>query len=184
MRLFFGLGCSPQLQLQIDHWRDSTYKVLGTGVPAENFHVTLAFLGECKEQKLEAVLHAASSIQESQFNLHLDQLGYWHKPGVIWLGSSAAPKNIFSLARQCRSVAAKAKLYREKNSANRPYQPHLTLWRKQAAMPPAPIVAPAFSLQCTNFSLFESVALGRNNASASVRYRELECWPLRPVFNR
>jgi len=76
MRLFFGLDCSPQLKLQIDHWRDSTYKVLGAGVAAENFHVTLAFLGQCEAHKIEELLRAAGSIQESTFNLRLDQLGY------------------------------------------------------------------------------------------------------------
>ena len=179
MKLFFALDLPASLKVQIDNWRDATYKVLGAGVPAENFHITLAFLGECQAAKLESLTSAAAGIQAQAFDVQLDELGFWHKSGIFWLGSSAAPEGIFELARKCRATAGSQQLFPKNNGANKSYTPHLSLWRNQTSVPPAPLVLPNFQWRCESFSLFESVALQRvSKLGAGVRYRALASWPL------
>lgn len=180
MKLFFALDLPASLKVQIDNWRDATYKVLGAGVPAENFHITLAFLGECPAAKVESLTSAAADIQAPTFAVQLNELGFWHKPGIVWLGATTAPDSIFALAKKCRAIAGAQQLFPKNNGANKTYTPHLSLWRNQTSVPSAPLVAPNFELCCDSFSLFESVAVQRGNKSgAGVRYRALASWPLR-----
>ena len=63
----------------------------GRAVPAKNLHITLAFLGEIVQPKLDAVKELVTSVQVKPFALYLDQLGYWRRPQIVWAGCENAP---------------------------------------------------------------------------------------------
>lgn len=176
MRLFFGLELAPGDQLAIDSWRSRTYAILGPGVPAENLHITLAFAGECASAKLEALCDAAAALQHECFSLHFDDLGYWARQGLVWLGVSEQPAALQALARDCRKLVGSMQLHK----ARRAFTPHISLWRRQDDAPPAPLQQPDFTMVFNSFALFEST----RNRRGGVQYAALARWPLKPVMRK
>ena len=128
--------------------RNSYYSLLGPGVPAANFHTTLAFLGECKPQRIEQLLLAASDISIAPFELVLNDIGFWQKNGILWMGSRQQPNELPALAKQCRAIARGLQL----DKSGKQLQPHVTLWRRQLAEPPPPVLMPAITVQMQELS--------------------------------
>ena len=141
----------------------------GRAVNGENLHITLVFLGSTPAERRRCIEEALAGIEIPSFNLHLDQLGYWRKPQVLWVGSDIVPAPLTALADMATKAAAQCGCELE----IRPYQPHLTLFRKVGKPPRdmplmAPILWPADS-----FVLVESVT-----APGGVSYKVLKTWPL------
>jgi len=173
MRVFFGLELSSNTILEIANWRDRELQCGGRPVPPENFHITLAFVGEVRAKNLESLLadtdQQLANGSPGNCALQLDQVGYWHKPGIFWLGSTTPPAAIKTLAKKLRSLASAHGGRLEKKT----FQPHVTLYRRCETPPPAPPTIPHLTLSWEHFTLFESVQ-GRQG----VHYRALEHWTL------
>ncbi|MFK8019114.1 MAG: RNA 2',3'-cyclic phosphodiesterase [Pseudomonadales bacterium] len=167
MRLFFGLDLPVDTKLAIDQWRNSNYSLLGPGVPAANFHITLAFLGECKPQQIEQLLLGASGISAAPFELVLNDIGFWQKNGILWMGSRQQPDELHALAKQCRAIARGLQL----DKSGKQFQPHVTLWRRQLSAPPPPVNMPSINMQIQELCLFESVIY-----KGTVTYNVIESW--------
>jgi 2'-5' RNA ligase len=97
-------------------------------VRAENLHVTLKFLGEVAEEKLEAARAALSGIRSDQaVTLEFRGLGFFPNekhPRVFWAGVEASA-NLKTLAGDLEGAMEKLGFPREK----REFSPHLTLAR-------------------------------------------------------
>lgn len=171
MRLFFGLDLPANTKLQIDDWCKKVYPTLSSAVPAANFHLTLAFLGECRPTQLETVTALADGISQSLFQIHFNDVGYWPKPGILWLGTLSPPAKLVALADRCRAIAKAEHLQVSKKA----YLPHVTLARRQQLSMPAPLLLPDITASFDHFSLFESIA-----GKTGVRYAVLQSWPLAP----
>ena len=95
---------------------------------AENLHVTLRFLGEVAEAKVDAVKSALGEIRSDQaVALELRGLGFFPNekhPRVFWAGMEASP-NLKKLAGEVEGAVEKLGIPREK----REFSPHLTLAR-------------------------------------------------------
>lgn len=99
-------------------------------VKAENFHLTLKFLGEVREGNLNELTNALveSVKDEKKFELEIQGLGAFPspaKPRVLWAGIQQGTKELKKIADQV-----------EKNSVDAgfaprdaPFSPHLTLAR-------------------------------------------------------
>ena len=91
-RLFFALWPDEATREAL---RRATRTVLrhcgGKPVRPENFHITLAFLGNVPDEQLDAVLGAASGISLEPLTLTLDRFGYFPVPQVLWLGPAQTP---------------------------------------------------------------------------------------------
>ena len=59
MRLFFGLATPPRTAIAIADWRDRRFPADGRPVPVPNLHITLAFLGQVADERLDCVCAAA-----------------------------------------------------------------------------------------------------------------------------
>jgi 2'-5' RNA ligase len=175
MRIFFGLETDPDTAMGIADWRDRQFPQAGRPVPPANFHITLAFVGEVMDQQLEQICQAIDNWLDSgapaRGQLTLDQTGYWHKPGIYWLGPSSWPQELSGLSRKLKSLARASGAKRDRNS----FQPHLTLFRGCKTAPPAPTASPAFRFAYDQITLFES-RQGRRGVS----YHPLESWQLGP----
>jgi 2'-5' RNA ligase len=174
-RVFFGLDLDAQTLLQIANWRDRQLACDGHPVPPANFHITLAFIGELSDTAIDRLCHsldewlAHTRVEGSTLNL--DCTGYWQKPGIFWLGASRRPDQLNQLAKKLSNLSSAVGGKRDK----RPFQPHVTLYRRCHAAPVAPLEVPAITLNYQHCTLFES-RQGRQGVS----YHALQDWSLLP----
>ncbi len=170
MRLFFGLATPPETAVAIADWRDRRFPASGRPVPAANLHITLAFLGDISEHRLERLCGAVDTLAPTgPLAVELDRVGYWPRTGICWLGPCQWPGAMDSLAAKLGGIGTAQGGKRSR----RRYTPHITLYRGCEVPPPAPLEAPAFRLTFDHFHLYES----RRDARGAV-YSSLESWDL------
>jgi 2'-5' RNA ligase len=97
-------------------------------VRAENLHVTLKFLGEVAEEKVDTIRRALCEIRSDKpVTLEFRGLGFFpneNHPRVFWVGTESTP-NLKTLAGDIEGAMEKLGFPREK----REFSPHLTLAR-------------------------------------------------------
>ena len=165
LRLFFALGCPPELAATIAAWRDSL-PLPGRPVARANLHLTLAFIGQQPLLRLAALQELAAQLQAPAFELHLYRLGRFRN-GLLYLTPSQPPEALLSLAEQLREALLGAGISQE----NRPYHAHLSLMRH---CPMQPLDAsPSFDWSVRHFALFAS-----EPAASGRLYRQLQQWSL------
>jgi len=97
-------------------------------VHPQNMHLTLKYIGEWPEQRLDEIVEALSTVRlKTGLNVPLAGLGFFpnaRSPRVFWVGAEATP-GLRQLHSQIDAVLAPLGVAPEV----RPYQPHLTLGR-------------------------------------------------------
>ena len=140
-RLFFALWPDATVRQQLAACNAALGAKLGKAIPAQNLHLTLAFLGAVTASQRKAMLDAASDIRLAHFDLRLDTLGYWSRPRIVWLGSKLAPPpallQIVSALRQALPAAGLV-------ADARAFQVHVSLRRKLLHRPLLPAVEAVF----------------------------------------
>jgi len=170
LRLFFALWPEPGTKAALARIAELVARETGgRGVAADNIHLTLAFLGEQPDELVGALCALAAGIERAPFALLLDDIGYWRKAGLAWLGADAQCLELSDLQRDLAQRLAGAGIALEP----RPFAPHITLARRIATIVRRRL-APPIVWNVDSFSLVES-KLGRQGA----RYGLLETWPLR-----
>jgi len=175
MRIFFALDLEPAAKLEMGAWRDKSFRGLAAArpVPSGNFHITLAFIGDVAEHKLErlcdSVDQSLSREPSETASLAINELGYWQRQGILWLGPGHCPGQLSQLAGRLKGLGARVggKL------DHRTFQPHITLFRRCKVPPPAPLEPPDFSLDYGDFVLLES-----RQGKRGVSYHTLQRWQL------
>lgn len=126
-RLFFALWPGEQERQAIVRTTRSLVKASGgKPVPAENLHITLAFLGSLDSSRVDAIRVAAAGANGDAFDLELDQAGHWPRPRILWLAPTACPAMLTQLVDSLWRALEACELKREL----RPFKPHMTLARK------------------------------------------------------
>ena len=130
MRLFVALEIPLAVRQNLAILLDSSRAITKEPrwVRAENLHVTLKFLGEVAEGKVDAVRAALGEIRSDKaVSLELRGLGFFPNekhPRVFWAGMEAS-SNLKTLAGDIEGAVGKLGIPREK----REFSPHLTLAR-------------------------------------------------------
>ena len=138
MRLFVAVNLPAAEQGRI---RDATERLRDTALPfrwiaPEALHLTLSFLGEVAEQRMDELMTAlgAVAIRHNPFAIRLAGIGAFpglRRPRVLWLGVA----DDGSLARlQSHTAAALEPLGFPREQ--RAYSPHLTLARARSEARP------------------------------------------------
>jgi 2'-5' RNA ligase len=166
-RLFFALDCAPAQRKAIAQWRGALQLRSGRPVPAENFHLTLKFLGAVAVGQIAHICTAAASVRTpgARLNVALDRLDVWRRAGVLVLAPVQAPPALLRLVYDLEQALLPFGL----EDAPREFRPHLTLARDYRAPVPESASPPEFFLRADRFTLFES---------HKGRYRALADWPL------
>jgi 2'-5' RNA ligase len=166
-RLFFALNCAPAQRREIAQWRSALQLRNGRPVPAENFHLTLKFLGAVGVAQIAEICTAAASIRTpgERLTVVLDRLDVWRRAGALVLAPQQAPPALLRLVYALEQAMLPFGL----EQAPKEYRPHLTLARDYRASVPESATAPEFFLRADRFTLFES---------HKGRYRALAEWPL------
>lgn len=158
LRLFIAINFSPRFTAALTGLSEelAAQAVFCRATAAENFHLTLAFIGESQRaEDIKALLEPGLG---PAFTLVTARVGCFRRPGgdVCWLGVKPDPRlNELQAEIASRLTAAGFKL------EQRPFRPHLTLLR-QAAFPAGFDLRrwgrdlPALHERCCRVSLMES----------------------------
>ena len=140
-RLFFALWPTESVRLdlnQLSQLVNQTPGMVGKIVSPVNWHITLAFLGNINVATKPCLEQAATTIKVQRFNLSLDQLGYWPKKHILWLGTSQMPATLAQLVTQLTTALSSCGYQPE----NRPFHAHITLMRKVNRIKNLPNITP------------------------------------------
>ena len=99
-------------------------------VRPESLHLTLKFLGEVEEERIEPIANAIakSTTGKASFDVALGGTGTFpnpHRPNVLWIGVRQGAENLAILAGSIEAALSELKFEREK----RPFSAHLTFGR-------------------------------------------------------
>jgi len=137
-------------------------------VPAANLHLTLAFAGSVTGAVQACMEAAAPTVSVPPFELVIDTVGHFPRPRILWLGASAVPPALESLANGLRRALVDCGLAPE----IRTFQAHVTLARKFGQpLPERPFTPVTWAVG--DFALVESV-----HTDSGARYLPLRSWPL------
>ncbi|MBD1552670.1 RNA 2',3'-cyclic phosphodiesterase [Pseudomonas typographi] len=166
-RLFFALAANPALRKSISQWRAGLRLRSGKPVPAENFHITLMFLGAVPIRDIDAICRAVDALPGpgGSLLLALDRLDLWPRVQALVLAAEQPPKPLLRLVYNLQQALLPLGFA----DAHREYRPHLTLARDVRGALPEASVAPDFLLRAHAFALYESARGG---------YRVIRAWPL------
>jgi len=129
VRLFIAIPLPPDLAAR-------AFDILPTSLPAlrrvkaENLHLTLAFLGQTPDDRLDAVIAGAgeAAAPVSGFTLAFDRAGRFPERGrlrVVWLGIAEGAPSVLELGAGVYAGLRSRGL----SFDDRPLAPHLTLAR-------------------------------------------------------
>ncbi len=168
--LFFALWPDDALRQQLVQCRDTLAADSDGGrlVPAENLHLTLAFLGRTGIRQRACVGAMADVTQCPSFELQLSRSGYWPRPRVLWIAPLEMPEALTALAADLHTGAEGCGLKLDA----RPYRAHITLMHK-LAHPPQKTICPSLVWSVDRFVLVRSLTLPQR-----VEYEVLREWGL------
>ena len=186
MRSFIGLDLSPSDKLALAEWREKALPSVSAkrpegllpnqksppvAVPPENYHITLAFLGDITHRQHDELLSVLDELTAEPFDVELDITGHWEGPKILFAAPSAPEKPLMKLAKEIRKAARACGISVE----SREYRPHVTLVRKATSDVPPPLLPPSVKFHCQDFHFFESVS-----TPSGVRYPIRHSWSLEP----
>ncbi len=150
--------------------------------PRDNLHITLKFIGEWPEEKLEELKSAMRAIgPRDPIPISVEGLGWFpnpHNPRVFWVAIHA-PESLKAFAREVDYALTPLGIEKEK----REYSPHLTLARIKEPPPLQALRKEIAALPTADFGSFTADRFflyhSRLHPSGSV-YTKLTEFPFRP----
>lgn len=125
-RLFFALWPDEAVLDRLAKLRRELGLNEGKPVSPEKFHITVLFLGETGEDKIEALRALGEGLALMPCELALDRLEHWPRPAVLCLTATTVPEPLAKLVKTLKREVRKLGFEPER----RPFRPHLTLARK------------------------------------------------------
>ncbi len=170
-RLFFALWPDEDVRRQIAALAQRLPIRKGRPVAYDNWHLTLAFLGDVQAHHRQVLLSGAAQITAPGFSLRLDRSGWWPGSEVFWLAPAVIPDALGELVGKLKALVQARAL----PLARRPYRPHVTLARGVTA---PPVQAQTAGLEPILWNIRDFCLLESISGAAGVRYEALEIWPL------
>lgn len=168
-RLFLALWPPDGVRTQLAALgRERFQDISARWISAENLHATLIFLGSLDASQRRCVEQAVAVVRTPAFHLSLDQLGWFARPQVLWLGVAETPPPLLALVEDLGGAVESCGIASEK----RDYRLHLTLARKVRRRVRGGASAP-INWYVDRFVLVES-----HMHRSGVVYEVLQSWPL------
>ncbi len=176
MRLFIGIGLPTPIAESLAQSarglirQTSDAKIRWT--PPANMHITLSFLGQVHEARLDVIQQTLATIRAPHMKLALDGFGTFERTGVLY--PAVKPSSaLLTLAESVANAMQACGFPRE----DRPYSPHITLARTRDRLRLRSDAKddPAFHavFEATEFRLYQSFTLPEGP-----RYDVLRAFPL------
>jgi 2'-5' RNA ligase len=138
-------------------------------VPADNVHLTLAFVGAWPQSQLASLFAAGHSLDGQTMHVTLDLHGAFRRTGIAWIGASSPPVALADLATALAgALRANGVPYDERS-----FRPHVTLARRCRGPWPHGACEP-LAWDVDSFALMAS-----ETRTEGARYTRLAGWPLR-----
>jgi RNA 2',3'-cyclic 3'-phosphodiesterase len=138
-------------------------RVRGRKTHHDDFHITLAFLGQRPVDSLPILKEILARLDPIDMTLVLDRLGYFRHNRIAWIGMETPPPALFQLRdRLCRELTGRSIPF----SGVGDFMPHITLARNADAPDEEPFAPIAWHAR--RIALAESAP-----ASEGARYRLL-----------
>ena len=167
MRLFFALWPDEAAASKLaEAAKELALLAGGKPVPPTKIHLTLAFLGDLDEGRLDAAKQAAEGLEHESFEMVLDRWGSFGGARVAWAGCAEPPGALVRLHADLAQRLRKAGFVLD----DRPYSPHVTLARKVTRTVGRRKAEP-IGWRAQEVALVRSV-LGKGS------YETLKSWPL------
>jgi 2'-5' RNA ligase len=131
MRLFVAVNLPPDVRERLGAVQDRLRRAQAdvSWVRVENLHITLKFLGETEEKRLDRIRDVLAEVGRAcaPFSLQVTGVGSFggRVPRVVWAGVSEGADCLTRLAGQVESGLARVGFAKEKRS----FSAHLTLGR-------------------------------------------------------
>ncbi len=150
-RLFFALWPDDEIRAGIVARRERLGRVSRRRVPDHNLHLTLLFLGDQPADRVTAIEAVGGQVSAGKCMLSLDRFGCFLRARVAWLGGEAPP-GLSGLADDLKAGLEPLGM----NFDNRPFCPHVTLFRQVRRRPEFVEIEP-LEWMVTEFALIESI---------------------------
>lgn len=171
VRVFFALWPEAKERAALAAWQPGLKKLCGgKAMRTETLHVTLVFLGDVAQDRLEALKLAAQEVQGKPFDLALDVAHYWGHNHIVYAAPSNIPQQLAQLVHDLEQGLIKHRFHLDKHPI---YKPHITLlrhakWRDEPLPPMGEV-----RWRAEKFSLMQSVS-----DEQGVSYQVLDRFPL------
>lgn len=130
-RFFYGLWPDADTA---KHLRQSQHCLPGKKTHPDDFHLTLAFLGEQPKQALPALHTVLQRLSSYDMTCMLDIYGCFKNLDLVWAGMTAPPRALFDLHRELQQALRESGISFRHEAA---FRPHITLARKVKTAPRA-----------------------------------------------
>ena len=164
MRLFYALW--PDVRVQ-EHLARAAAALSLAGaarrVPRDNFHVTLAFIGEVAASQLPELQRIGGAQRAPECAIVFDGYEYWSEPQVVVAVGRESPAALIELSAALHRALSR--------SGAPPLRAHVTLARKVAQAPVLQALSP-IPWNVRSFSLVSS-----DTRSAHSVYTVVDTWP-------
>ncbi|MGB2698026.1 MAG: RNA 2',3'-cyclic phosphodiesterase [Candidatus Zixiibacteriota bacterium] len=157
MRTFIAVELPPEVKRKIEEVQAPLKKTdtYVSWVKPGNVHLTLKFLGEVEEERIEDVFSGTERALKGSkaFKLSLKDLGCFpnlRRPRVVWLGVDKGKDELSQIQREIEEELSKLKFPKEQ----RPFSAHLTIGRVKS---PKNIEKLISLIETTNFQTEEVV---------------------------
>ncbi len=128
MRLFFALTFDDSTKNELVAYQDlvRAYGLEGHNTHKQNFHLTLAFIGESTENDKQTLINILHQLKSGCDSLRIDRLGSFNqkRSHLLWLGF-AHNRPLMRLKKELDSELVKQNFVVESRS----FIPHITLFR-------------------------------------------------------
>ena len=149
MRLFCAIDLSDTMKEALTGILRDMKKngVKGNYTKRENFHITLAFIGEYPDP--DSVIDTLEAVRFAPFDLSLEGVGSF---GSLWWAGLSRSEELAKLAKSVRHVLADAEIPFDRKK----FSPHITLIRQPNREIIPPVEIPKKKMTVQAFSLFRS----------------------------
>ena|SRR6185437_15638311 len=129
MRIFVAVDIPAEVRTRLAEYmaRVKSYAPESRWARVEGLHVTLKFVGEVKDPKLEEIKRALATVKAAPFDVSFENIGFFphaKSPRVFWAGVQGGDA-LPVLARDVDQKLSTLGIAREEKD----YHPHLTLAR-------------------------------------------------------
>ena len=97
-RVFFALWPDPAVAERLAAVARDAHALCGGRIMRpDTVHLTLAFIGDLADARIESLHQAASRVTGNAFRLNLDRFGCWRHNRIVWAGCHEPPPPLLAV---------------------------------------------------------------------------------------